>query len=254
MGRRLKLASRMAFHIGALLSLILGTCAGGMWIRSHFSSDQWTWLAQEKTDGMYVRQTWKVGTGRGSLWLASSREVSAPPEKVSAELPQSSRFLPSDSEPRFPRLLPTPPTQSLYTWWTPPSPEPLLPRTTYASGYRIPALLSTRKQYSYAGGFGTLARGEWSTPYFAGREWGLIVPLWPIVGMLAVWPACWEFLYRRRLYRKARERWRRQRGLCTACAYDLRATPTRCPECGTEQPQATASNAPSPRENPAKIG
>ena len=46
----------------------------------------------------------------------------------------------------------------------------------------------------------------------------LIVPL--------VLPALW--LVRRRLRRT------RDAGLCLRCGYDLRATPDRCPECGTE--------------------
>lgn len=46
---------------------------------------------------------------------------------------------------------------------------------------------------------------------------------WAFFGLL---PACWLFL-------RVAHRWRRHAGRCPSCGYDLRATPDRCPECGT---------------------
>ncbi len=55
-----------------------------------------------------------------------------------------------------------------------------------------------------------------------GTGWAVSIPIWfcvtmPLLVVLAD-------LYRRRPLRP---------GLCTTCGYDLRATPNRCPECGT---------------------
>lgn len=52
--------------------------------------------------------------------------------------------------------------------------------------------------------------------------------LWPAVGM-TVMIALAVYLKRREDRRFLRE----FRGQCAACGYDLRATPERCPECGT---------------------
>jgi hypothetical protein len=67
----------------------------------------------------------------------------------------------------------------------------------------------------------------------------VVVPLWLGVVLGAVLP-----LSRLRGAVGSIRRTRRAAaGLCTACAYDLRATPGRCPECGTV---ATASTLTSP--------
>jgi hypothetical protein len=56
--------------------------------------------------------------------------------------------------------------------------------------------------------------------------WHGTVPHWIAVALFALLPAARLALYLRRRSRPAP-------GHCPACGYDLRATPHRCPECGT---------------------
>ena len=65
-----------------------------------------------------------------------------------------------------------------------------------------------------------------------GRNWSVVVPLWAVVAVAALPPAGL-------LWGKLRRRRRRKGGLCTACGYDLRATPGRCPECGATTPTSS---------------
>jgi hypothetical protein len=55
------------------------------------------------------------------------------------------------------------------------------------------------------------------------------VPDWLPVVLFALLPG-WHLLRRRERLADRRT----QLGLCPTCGYDLRATPTRCPECGTK--------------------
>ncbi len=50
-------------------------------------------------------------------------------------------------------------------------------------------------------------------------------PYWLFALAFAIAPALWYWTARRKFRRAAA-------GLCPRCGYDLRATPTRCPECG----------------------
>jgi hypothetical protein len=52
-----------------------------------------------------------------------------------------------------------------------------------------------------------------------------VIPLWFVTLVTALAPTAYAL--------RARTHRRRAKGLCPKCGYDLRATPERCPECGT---------------------
>lgn len=62
-------------------------------------------------------------------------------------------------------------------------------------------------------------------------------PLWQLIVVFASMPLSRLGL---RIWQHRPRRRRRARGLCTKCGYDLRATPARCPECGTAAIASTA--------------
>ncbi len=60
-------------------------------------------------------------------------------------------------------------------------------------------------------------------------EW-VNLPYWPAIAVLSVLPMVWLLVTLRRSGRRA---FRARFGRCLNCGYDVRATPGRCPECGT---------------------
>ena len=81
-------------------------------------------------------------------------------------------------------------------------------------GYRIasgPDFVTVAGGTEYWGRYATFRLRLWLLPYL-----GSLLPLARLIGIPPF----------------SRDR-RRQAGVCRACGYDLRATPARCPECGT---------------------
>src|SRR5688500_9461665 len=93
----------------------------------------------------------------------------------------------------------------------------------------------TRAMNGYPPGFTARHSPYGNGPIRPGHNWVLAVRPWLPTGVTAVLPAIW-------LYRRGKARRARRNGLCSTCSYDLRATPDRCPECGTV-PEAMPASA-----------
>jgi len=70
---------------------------------------------------------------------------------------------------------------------------------------------------------------------WAGKMTLVSIPFWFFLLMFSVLPFIWEAMNFRRRYRS-------RHCQCPACGYDLRATPERCPECGTIPEKAEAKS------------
>jgi len=90
---------------------------------------------------------------------------------------------------------------------------------------RIPILSESSGRF----GFAIAAYTSSSSMPPSGHYWWIAIPHW-FMALLFAAPAL-RWLWNRRP--------RPHSGTCPSCGYDLRATPTRCPECGT--PVATGS-------------
>jgi len=94
--------------------------------------------------------------------------------------------------------------------------------------------------YPLLGGDGRVWHMRYQSETF--RFSGIILPYALIVAPLSILPVAWLLVGRRARRRTAA-------GRCHACGYDLRASPDRCPECGTPNEPAP----PSDQERPERV-
>ena len=87
-------------------------------------------------------------------------------------------------------------------------------------------------------GFNYLDSTIGTAPTWSRRTRGVRVPHWLLLAACGLAPAVWTV-------RRLRAGGRAAAGLCRRCGYDLRATPGRCPECGTIA-QAASPSPPAP--------
>ena len=217
MKRLWRIVSNGMVVVSALLCVALTL----LWARSNWIRDDWVRLAygdKPHTAIVGYLYTLQISSSRGALAFSVRRTV-----------PHDSRLL------LLPNGLPTEPQIS----WT----------RSPATGF--PASREQGARWWNAWGFGRFQRHISSAFYYSLQlqgptfsapftdDWNAVmVPHWCLVIALAPsFVLAWQ---RRRQWHDACRQWQRRwrsrdssAVRCSACGYDLRATPQRCPECGT---------------------
>ncbi len=192
---------RRLFNLAAAVSLVLCVAGGGLWMRSYLSQ---------------TKATVKFGGASGEVFQAIP--LFAKPDRAAFVGSVPGRVL------------------FIHQWVSAPGPlagdasncgvfgEPssvvVFPSVVV---YSPPALF---RDTTFLG-FGQVSETFPSASGTTFRCSALSVPFWVLFLATTGLPSWW--LHRRLMVRR-----RSRAGLCPACGYDLRATPDRCPECGTE--------------------
>jgi hypothetical protein len=119
---------------------------------------------------------------------------------------------------------------------------PLENRTPYTKAVRWSGPVSGLPSTSYAEfqllGFAYHPQTNVTPRQIKSTRW-LLIPYWSAALLTAALPITWCISASRR-----KRMQRREQRLCEICGYDLRATPERCPECGTNIVRANDSTRP----------
>jgi hypothetical protein len=190
---------RRLLNLMTSLSLLLCVAAVALWVRSFFVQDVLRWATTRDVGGDVRRTTYEVFSVRGHNVLRV----------------QSNTYTPQE----FDRLV-RPIDESL----TPPQRSHWYTTGTHQFRFNYNPDVRGRTFWVWLG-FRYSHRVHDSSPPSPGFTEARL-PHWLVALAAAVLPAAW-----------CRDRWRSRRrrgaGLCPSCGYDLRATPERCPECGT---------------------
>ncbi|MDB5320160.1 MAG: hypothetical protein JWN40_1791 [Phycisphaerales bacterium] len=206
--RRLR---RILLDATTVLSLALFLAIVAAWWRGRTRHEH-VFLFRESQDDRRLRQTlWAIESSGGDLSVQVDRRTTDAEHACAAGCVPGVRSR-TDAD----------------SWWDPQIPQGLL-RARDPSGW---------PEWIWDGGVVVLARDDQpggfvslAGPQLRGdiRTYYAVVQCWLLALAAAAGPAWRATTYVRR-HRAAR---RARSGLCRACGYDLRATPERCPECGT---------------------
>lgn len=198
---------RRLFNILAALSLVLCVGLGVLWARSYWYFDFWAW-ANWREDAEYIYQAARgICSDSGHIGFEYTG-LDFPKSKLSAFLAR-------------------------YPW----AQGNLRPHGFQHRRYSAGATkwLVRRVDPPFWDRLGFIVRDQDDSAGMAGvgripsRRISVFVPFWLPTLLAAAMPGTW--LARKWLANRPAARLKR--GLCPRCGYDLRATPDRCPECGT---------------------
>ena len=187
--------NRRLLNTLAALSLLLCAAAVVLWVRGYRVAEQ---AGVRRSDASRrVRTEWSVLNSGGGLRLLYHRNV------------VREQFVYDFFEARRP-------WRGAYLSAGPPAPMRIWPGP------------GEGRFYATGLGFGVEVR-KLDPPDYSDHMYSVIVPWWFLVLATALLPARWAVRFGREVLRRRREN---ARGRCRHCGYDLRATPTQCPECG----------------------
>jgi hypothetical protein len=213
---------RKVFSITAAASLAICVATAGLWVRSYFAGDDLHRRTQWPEGGNWYRRQWRISSRDGGLRLDVETHVTNWPLRttggvLSAQGGGHLTEIGFDVNPRAG----TGGRWELGRWyWTTSRPASLGPGEVL-SGNLWFSLWTERK-----------SGRQVATGVLRKTGFHLQIPHWFVVLLASLAPGVW-------LIRRHRRASRVRLGRCAGCGYDLRASPGRCPECGTPAVPAT---------------
>jgi hypothetical protein len=214
---------RRLLNLVTVLSLLLCVAACVLWVRSYSVQDSVLWVCSPDTaDGSVDLRTYAVVTVRGGVGFGRERN------NYTAAMLRDDGFEPGTFRKRV--LKPAK--------WT------VAPTHRYVSiDFESTTPYSTSRMMRWAGPWPAF-EAQWKKQplqQFDVSAQRLAIPYWLAAVVTAVLPVA----------RAARRLWRTPLpGHCRRCGYDLRATPGRCPECGSGVPDAIPGDSSAPKPLP----
>jgi hypothetical protein len=191
--------ARHMFTLGSAASLVLCVAACVLCVRSYWVADVWTRSTMDVRAGIATGCQWRAHFVAGVLAFNRTGDRYRLPTEALSSRGEVAATAPSPDY-----------STSQHQWLR----------------MDVDVVTITKRWWYQRLGFDAFSfprRGAWGR-----HTWGVLVPHWLPAVLLAVLPLAWIGVHRRRVRRATR-------GLCSRCGYDLRASPGRCPECGSEK-------------------